>query len=109
LERGRSKLEISRCKTLNLRLTNFEYEKISRLAEKLKISKTAAILRGISSYATGEKLNWSTDLTGINIFSGDDFIFNSSSGNLTIQNVCDKVVDFSYNGTTIAYLAKASG
>ena len=47
LERGRPKLEISRCKTLNLRVTNFEYEKISRLAEKLKISKTDAVIRGI--------------------------------------------------------------
>ena len=65
--------------------------------------------KNITNYTTGEKLNWSTDLTGIDIFSGEDFIFNSSSGSLTIQNVCDKVVDFSYNGTTIAYLAKASG
>ena len=63
----------------------------------------------ITSYASGEKLNWSTDLTGINIFNSDNFVFSSSSGDLTIQNVCDKVVDFSYNGTTIAYLAKASG
>ena len=48
LERGRPKLENSRCKTLNLRVTNFEYEKISRLAEKLKISKTDAVIRGIN-------------------------------------------------------------
>ncbi|MBQ6976098.1 MAG: hypothetical protein IJQ16_06070 [Selenomonadaceae bacterium] len=48
MERGRPKLENSRCKTLNLRVTNFEYEKISRLAEKLKISKTDAVIRGIN-------------------------------------------------------------
>ena len=47
LERGRPKLEISRCKTLNLRLTNFEYEKISRIAQKKNITKTEAILQGI--------------------------------------------------------------
>ena len=45
---GRPKNEIPRCKTLNLRVTNFEYEKISRLAEKLKISKTEAVVRGIN-------------------------------------------------------------
>ena len=48
LERGRPKLEISRCKTLNLRVTGFEYEKISRLAEKLNISKTDAVICGIN-------------------------------------------------------------
>ena len=48
LERGRPKLEISRYKTLNLRVTSFEYEKISRLAEKLNISKTDAVIRGIN-------------------------------------------------------------
>ena len=63
----------------------------------------------ISNYESGQKVNWSADLTGVNIFSGDDFIFSSSTGDLRIQNVRDKVVDFSVNNTTIAYLAKASG
>lgn len=45
---GRPKAEIPRCKTLNLRVTDFEFEKISRLAEKLKISKTEAVVRGIN-------------------------------------------------------------
>ena len=45
---GRPKSEIPRCKTLNLRLTNFEYEKISRLAEKLNISKTDTVVRAIN-------------------------------------------------------------
>lgn len=45
---GRPKAEIPRCKTLNLRVTNFEYEKISRLAEKLNITKTDAVVRGIN-------------------------------------------------------------
>ena len=44
---GRPKAEIPRCKTLNLRLTNFEYEKISRIAQKKNLTKTDAILRGI--------------------------------------------------------------
>ena len=52
LERGRPKLENSRCKTLNLRVTNFEYEKISRLAEKLNISKTETIVRAINLLET---------------------------------------------------------
>ena len=52
LERGRPKLEISRCKTLNLRLTNFEYEKISRLAKKLNISKTDTVVRAINLLET---------------------------------------------------------
>jgi len=80
--------------------------------ELMKINNTYKYSGGnknITNYTTGEKLNWSTDLTGIDIFSGDNFVFSSSSGDLTIQNVRNKVIDFSYNGTTIAYLAKASG
>ena len=49
---GRPKAEIPRCKTLNLRLTNFEYEKISQLAEKLKISKTDTVVRAINLLET---------------------------------------------------------
>ena len=52
MERGRPKLEIPRCKTLNLRLTNFEYEKISRLAKKLNISKTETVVRAINLLET---------------------------------------------------------
>ena len=47
LDRGRPKNEIPRQKQLNLRLSEFEYKKILRLAEKLKISKTDAVIRGI--------------------------------------------------------------
>jgi len=63
----------------------------------------------VGNYESGQKLNWSTDLTGINIFSGDNFIMNSSTGNLTIQNARDKVIDISVNNQTIAYAAMASG
>ena len=44
---GRPKLEIARTKDVHIRLTQFEFEKISRIAEKKNISKTEAILQGI--------------------------------------------------------------
>ena len=47
LERGRPKLENPRTQTLNLRLAKNEAEKISKIAQKLGITKTDAILRGI--------------------------------------------------------------
>ena len=47
LERGRPKLEIPRSERLNLRLTKFEAEKISKIAQKKNITKTEAILQGI--------------------------------------------------------------
>ena len=52
---GRPKAEISRHKTLNLRLTDFEYEEISKLAEKLKITKTELILRGVKLLEENQK------------------------------------------------------
>ena len=47
LERGRPKNEIPRSESLHLRLTKFELEKISKIAEKKNISRTEAILQGI--------------------------------------------------------------
>ena len=44
---GRPKNQILRGKQLNIRLTNFEYEKISRVAKEKNLTKTAAILQGI--------------------------------------------------------------
>ncbi|MBR6014155.1 MAG: hypothetical protein IK062_10320 [Selenomonadaceae bacterium] len=44
---GRPKNEIPRSERLGLRLTKFEFEKISRVAAKKKLSKTEAILKGI--------------------------------------------------------------
>ena len=41
---GRPKLEIQRNKIINIRVTEFEFEKISKIAEKKNISKTEAIL-----------------------------------------------------------------
>ena len=47
LEKGRPKAEIKREIQLNLRLTKFEAEKISRVAAKKNLTKTDAILKGI--------------------------------------------------------------
>ena len=44
---GRPKNQIPRSESLHLRLTKFELEKISRIAEKKNISRTEAILQGI--------------------------------------------------------------
>ena len=47
LDRGRPKAIIKRDVQLNLKLTKFEAEKISKIAEKKNITKTEAILQGI--------------------------------------------------------------
>ena len=44
---GRPRAEIPRQKAVTIRMTDFEFEKIEKICEKLKISKTDAILRGI--------------------------------------------------------------
>ena len=44
---GRPKNQIPRSESLHLRLTKFELEKISRIAEKKNLTKTEAILQGI--------------------------------------------------------------
>ena len=44
---GRPKLEIARTERLNIRLTKFELEKISKIAEKKNLTRTQAILKGI--------------------------------------------------------------
>ena len=61
----------------------------------------------IPSYA-GEKINFSTTLTGID-FNDTDFILKSSTGNLTIQNARDKIIDVATGGNTIAYVHMSSG
>ncbi|MBQ9441984.1 MAG: ribbon-helix-helix protein, CopG family [Selenomonadaceae bacterium] len=47
MERGRPKLEIARTRAVTVRVTENEFEEIEKICEKLKISKTEAILRGI--------------------------------------------------------------
>ena len=44
---GRPKLKIASKKDIHIRLTDFEFEKISKIAEKKNITKTEAILQGI--------------------------------------------------------------
>ena len=44
---GRPRAEIPRQKAVTIRMTDFEFQKIEKICEKLKISKTDAILRGI--------------------------------------------------------------
>ena len=44
---GRPKNLIPRQKQLNLRLSEFEYKKISRIAKEKNLTKTAVILQGI--------------------------------------------------------------
>ena len=44
---GRPKAQIPRKKTLNLRLTDFEFQKIARIAKEKNLTKTAALLQGI--------------------------------------------------------------
>ena len=47
MERGRPKLEKSRSVHLSLRLSEEESQEIEKICEKLKISKTEAVVRGI--------------------------------------------------------------
>ena len=44
---GRPKLEISREKQVNIRLTENDFAELEKICAKLKISKTEAILRGL--------------------------------------------------------------
>ena len=44
---GRPKNKIPRQKQLNLRLSEFEYDKILKVAKKKNITRTEAILKGI--------------------------------------------------------------
>jgi len=44
---GRPKAQIPRQKRLDLRLTDFEFKKIERIAREKKLTKTAALLQGI--------------------------------------------------------------
>ena len=44
---GRPKAQIPRQKRLDLRLTDFEFKKISRVAKEKNLTKTAALLQGI--------------------------------------------------------------
>lgn len=64
--------------------------------------------KAIPNYSGG-KVAYATDFTGIG-FNDNDFMINSSSGTLSLQNARDKVIDVSSTrGRTIAYAFMASG
>ena len=44
---GRPKAQIPRLKDIHLRVTDFEFKKIARVAKEKNLTKTAAILQGI--------------------------------------------------------------
>ena len=44
---GRPKNPITRNRIINIRVTDFEFEKIARVAKKKNLTKTDAILKGI--------------------------------------------------------------
>lgn len=44
---GRPKAQIPRLKDVHLRVTDFEFKKIARVAKEKNLTKTAAILQGI--------------------------------------------------------------
>lgn len=50
LKVGRPKAQIPRQKTLNLRLTDFEFKKIARIAKEKNLTKTEAILQAIDLF-----------------------------------------------------------
>ena len=63
--------------------------------------------KSITNYSAGQKINFNADFTGIG-FSGNNFMVNSSSGSLTIQNARNKVIDVAVGGNTVAYAYLAS-
>ena len=65
----------------------------------------------ISDLLTGDKVKLASDVLGIQV-SKEDFIVNSSTGALTIENSRDKLIDFSdtYGNTSVyAYVAGNAG
>ncbi|MBQ9491330.1 MAG: hypothetical protein IJU86_00940 [Firmicutes bacterium] len=47
MKRGRPKLKFARDKAITIRLSENEFNKISRIAKQKNLTKTAAILKGI--------------------------------------------------------------
>jgi len=65
----------------------------------------------ISDFLSGDKVKMASDVLGIQV-SDNDFVVNSSTGALTIENSRDKLIDFSdtYGNTGIyAYVAGNGG
>lgn len=64
----------------------------------------------ISSYASGEKINYHTDYQGFG-FDDTDFMMFSHAGTLTVKNARDKFLDIvtEEGGSSVAYVYLASG
>jgi len=77
---GRPKNEIPRQKQLNLRLSDFGYEKILRVAKQKNITRTEAILRGIDLLERDKPKKFK-NLSGKNspgVVDGDTVMFNKN-------------------------------
>ena len=64
--------------------------------------------KNITDYVFGEKIEFFSDYSGFD-FTDRDFKLKSSSGDLTIKNARDKIMDVAVNGNTVAYAYMASG
>ena len=59
---GRPKAEKVKEKYLNMRVTNEEFEEICKVAEKLKITKTEAVMRGIREIAKPQQVYYRSQM-----------------------------------------------
>ena len=64
--------------------------------------------KNITNYSAGQKINFNANFKGLG-FNDSDFMLNSASGSLTIQNARDKVIDVAVNNNTVAYAYLANG
>ena len=81
MDRGRPRNEIPRQKQLNLRLSDFEYEKISRIVKQKNLTKTAAILKGIELLERDKpkkfkNLSWNNKKISDGVIDGEVVMFN---------------------------------
>ena len=59
---GRPKLEIPRQKQINVKLSENEFNELCNVAEKLKITKTEAIIRGIRELAKPQQVYYRSQM-----------------------------------------------
>ena len=85
LDRGRPKLEKSRCVHLSLRLSEEESQEISALAKKLNLTRTETVLRGIKLLKNPPKqkiyknLNKNSKKQTEGIIEGETVMFNKKN------------------------------
>lgn len=79
------------------------------IIKSYNIYNYTGINRRIENYSSNEKVQLSSDFTGINI-DGNNFIIKSSTGALTLENVHDNIIDVAgSDGNTATYVYMASG